>query len=446
MTYNGSATGSKDGTLPSTGDTGNKDRWKNNHNNKEKKFVGDSKSTEMKGKVVTQDGGNKSFNETRDALATFVNKKCPSLAYNIKEMITLTKDEIVQTKLDYSGCKTTDDSGAITWDNEKKVEIHDMWKYDHQDEMIEWRTYNTTAAMAINEFEYQVEHAVLIEAKKNKNYKLAHTNKDVILLLETIQNVVNKGEYGGKRDSVVTNLDLTRFFLTWQQQDMDVPTYTKTSKQKYESLVANVGNMPFGETEMLVILQAYKNNNNSNNRSVATMKDYYNGDLDQQKEWNDTYMDVHLSRKVIMGSTNRDVQKDLDKGVRLGNTYYPNELEKATGLILQYDKEKERELLRRKKYNHNKNNNSNKNNDNNIDGDDGKNDDKTETVGVVINEDNSRMQHILALINAGYDTDEVGEMMTEEEFNNEISEEEYNNEEEQCLKDYEAALRGGPVG
>ena len=56
------------------------------------------------------------------------------------------------------------------------------------------------------------------------------------------------------------------------------------------------------------------------------------------------------------------------------------------------------------------------------------------------------MQHILALINAGYDTDEVGEMMTEEEFNNEISEEEYNNEEEQCLKDYEAALRGGPVG
>ena len=255
--------------------------------------------------------------------------------------------------------------------------------------MSEWRTYDTTAAMAINEFEYQVEHAVLIEAKKNKNYKLAHKNKDVILLLETIQNVVNKGEYGGKRDSVVTNLDLTRFFLTWQQQDMDVPTYTKTSKQKYESLVANVGNMPFGETEMLVILQAYKNNNNSNNRSVATMKDYYNGDLDQQKEWNDTYMDVHLSRKVIMGSTNRDVQKDLDKGVRLGNTYYPNELEKATGLILQYDKEKERELLRRKKYNHNKNHNSNKNNDNNIDGEDGKNDDKTETVGVIVNEDNS---------------------------------------------------------
>ena len=308
------------------------------------------------------------------------------------------------------------------------------------------RTYDTAAVIVINEFEYQVKNTVMIETKKNKNYKLAHNNKDVILLLETIQNVVNRGEYGGKCDSIVTNLDIACTFLTWQQQDMDVTTYTKTTKQKYESLVANVGNMPFGETEMLVILQAYKNNNNSNNRSVATMKDYYNGDLDQQKEWNDTYMDVHLSRKVIMGSTNRDVQKDLDKGVRLGNTYYPNELEKATGLILQYDKEKERELLRRKKYNHNKNNNSNKNNDNNIDGDDGKNDDKTETVGVVINEDNSRMQHILALINAGYDTDEVGEMMTEEVFNNEISEEEYNNEEEQCLKDYEAALRGGPVG
>ena len=81
--------------------------------------------------------------------------------------------------------------------------------------MLEWRTYYTTAAMAINEFEYQVEDAVVIEAKKNKNYKIAHTNKDVILLLVTIQNVVNKGEYGGKRDSIVTNLELSRLFLTW---------------------------------------------------------------------------------------------------------------------------------------------------------------------------------------------------------------------------------------
>ena len=86
-------------------------------------------------------------------------------------------------------------------------------------------------------------------------------NKDVILLFETIQNVVNKREYDGKRDNdnVVTNLDLTRFFLTLQQQDMDVATFTKTTKQKYEYLVTNVGNMPFGETEMLVVLQVYKN-------------------------------------------------------------------------------------------------------------------------------------------------------------------------------------------
>ena len=101
------------------------------------------------------------------------------------------------------------------------------------------------------------------------------------------------------------------------------------------------------------------------------MKDYYNGNPDQQKEWNETYMDMHLSRKVIMGSNNRDEQKDLDKGVRLGNTYYSSELEKATGLILQYDKEKERELLRKKKYKDKYNNNYNNkdNNDNNNDGD-----------------------------------------------------------------------------
>ena len=50
----------------------------------------------MKEKVVTQDGDNKSFNEMRDVLATFVNKKCPVLVYNIKEMTTLTKGEIVK--------------------------------------------------------------------------------------------------------------------------------------------------------------------------------------------------------------------------------------------------------------------------------------------------------------------------------------------------------------
>ena len=49
-----------------------------------------------------------------------------------------------------------------------------------------------------------------------------------------------------------------------------------------------------------------------------------------------------------MACGNRSVQKDLDKGVRLGNTSYPDKLEKSTRLILQYGKEKERELLCRK--------------------------------------------------------------------------------------------------
>ena len=82
----------------------------------------------MKGKLVTQDGGNKSFNETRDTLATFVNKKCPDLAYNIREMITVTKGEIIKTKLDYSGCTTTDSAGKTIVDADKKAEIHNTWK------------------------------------------------------------------------------------------------------------------------------------------------------------------------------------------------------------------------------------------------------------------------------------------------------------------------------
>ena len=107
----------------------------------------------MKGKVVTQDGGNKSFNETWDALATFANKKCPILVYNIEVMITLTKREIVTTKLDYNGCNTTDSKGAITIDVEKEAEIHDTWKFDHVNEMPEWRINYTMATKAIHEFE-----------------------------------------------------------------------------------------------------------------------------------------------------------------------------------------------------------------------------------------------------------------------------------------------------
>ena len=164
--------------------------------------------------------------------------------------------------------------------------------------------------MAMNEFEYQAEDTVLIKAKKNKNYKLAHSNKDVILLLEMIQNVVNKGEYGDKRDSIVTNLDIAHTFLTWQQQDMDVTPFKKTTKQKYKSLVANVGKMPFGETAiLLVVLHEYKNRNNSNNNSVATMKDYYSGTADKQKEWNNMYMNIYLSQKTIMACSNRTYRR-----------------------------------------------------------------------------------------------------------------------------------------
>ena len=290
------------GTPSSTGDghhnegNNNRDNWNarnnnNRNNNNKKKFVGESKSTEMKGKVVTQDGGNKSFNETKDALATFVNKKCPELAYNIKEMVVVTKDEIVKTKLDYSGCKTTDSTGTVTTDEDMKSEVHDTWKADHSEEMLEWRTYNTASLMAINEFEYQVEDAVLIEAKKNKNYKIAHSTKNVILLLETIQNVVNKGEYGGKRDVVVTNLDLTRVFLKWKQYEEDVPSFAKAVKQKYESLVANVGNMPFGENMMLAIMFSEQNKNVSGGSPIeVTMSDYYDRTVEERKAWNETYM------------------------------------------------------------------------------------------------------------------------------------------------------------
>ena len=63
----------------------------------------------------------------------------------------------------------------------------------------------------------------------------------------------------------------------------------------------NVGNIPFGETAMLVLLHDYKNRNNSNNNSGATMKDYYSRTTDQKKEWNNTYMNIHLSKKGNYG-------------------------------------------------------------------------------------------------------------------------------------------------
>ena len=50
---------------------------------------------------------------------------------------------------------------------------------------------------------------------------------------------------------------------------------------------------------------------------MVTMKDYYDGTMEEHE----------------------DVAKDLDKGVSLGNKFYYDKVEDATGLILQYEKE-----------------------------------------------------------------------------------------------------------
>ena len=156
-------------------------------------------------------------------------------------------------------------------------------------------------------------------------------------------------------------------------------------------------------------------------------------------------MNLHLTRKLITGCANEDVAKDLDKGVRLGNTFYPDEVEDATGLILQYEKEKQREQ-RSNRYNNRNYNNNNNNNSNNDD--DKKNDDDTkntdngieseETVGVVIGEGprNERMQHVLALIEGDgspfdpditeeewYDDGEIVGALTDHDIRKEINNE-----------------------
>ena len=123
----------------------------------------------------------------------------------------------------------------------------------------------------------------------------------------------------------------------------------------------------------------------------------------------------------------------------MGNTLYLGELEKATGLIFKYNKEKERELVHKKKYNkykNNKDNNNNNNDNDNKDKDDGKNDDKTETVGAIVEDfkdTNKRtMEHILALVNAGYNNMTL--------FDRKMDKEEYLNKcETQLYED-------GPVG
>ena len=150
--------------------------------------------------------------------------------------------------------------------------------------------------------------------------------------------------------------------------------------------------------------------------------------MEERKAWNETYMNLHLTRKLITGCANDDVAKDLDKGVRLGNTFYPDEVEDATGLILQYEKEKQREQRSNRYNNRNYNNNNNNNNNND---DDKKNDDDTkntdngieseETVGAVIGIMNEtsrkeRFEHILALIESGQYDDASDPDMTEEEW------------------------------
>ena len=101
-----------------------------------------------------------------------------------------------------------------------------------------------------------------------------------------------------------------------------------------------------------------------------------------------------------------DVAKDLDKGVRLGNTFYLDEVEGATGLILQYEKKKQQEQRsnRYNKRNYNNNNNNNNNDDDKKNDDETKNNDdgivSKEMIAAVIGEEprNERLQHMLALI------------------------------------------------
>ena len=163
---------------------------------------------------------------------------------------------------------------------------------------------------------------------------------------------------------------------------------------------------------------------------MVTMSDYYDGTVEERKVWNETYMNLHLTRKLITGCANEDVAKDLDKGVRLGNTFYPDEVEDATGLILQYEKEKQREQ-RSKRYNNRNNNNNNINNgdDKKNDDDNKKNDDhgivSEDIVGAVIMNETSRKEryeHILALIESGECDETFDPDTTEEEWYGECDE------------------------
>ena len=89
---------------------------------------------------------------------------------------------------------------------------------------------------------------------------------------------------------------------------------------KYGSVASLAGNMPFGEKIMEEILK-------EDRRRRATIKLYYNATDNERQEWNNIYKNKCMSRKLIMSCDDDRVQKDMDKGVKLGNTEYPNELE-----------------------------------------------------------------------------------------------------------------------
>ena len=100
-------------------------------------------------------------------------------------MRKISKKDIVKTsdKPNYSGC--TDSKGDI--DKEKKSEIYDSWKFNYGLELEEWKAYKKASAMVIDEFEYQLEDAVLTEVKKDADYIKAHKESDAILLLEVVK-------------------------------------------------------------------------------------------------------------------------------------------------------------------------------------------------------------------------------------------------------------------
>lgn len=73
----------------------------------------------------------------------------------------------------------------------------------------------------MNEFKYKIEDMLLIEAKKNKDYNIANNSNNIYLCFV----IKNNAQYGDqkkrgiwRKNSKVTNLDLTQNFHTCHQQ------------------------------------------------------------------------------------------------------------------------------------------------------------------------------------------------------------------------------------